>query len=163
MTQTDIVTQETAVSGSATCATEARFPTERVRPTTPVRIAMPAWDEVVTVVPTATQGPAPHDSPSRSAIVDGTGSAVHELPPFSVVSTTPCPTRDPLMMVDVVPTAVHEVRVPPVAPEWQAIPWRAPVPAGTRWRAQVVPPSDVAAITPMTWSTSTGWVAVAQQ
>ena len=163
MTQADRVTQETAVSGSATWATVARRHAEPEPPPTPVRIATPAWDAEATVVPTATQGPAAHDRPSRSAAVDSTGADTHEPPPLPEVSTTLWPARAPPRTVDVVPTAVHEFLVPPVVPEVQSMPWSAPVPAGTCWSVHVVPPSDVAAMTPTTWSTSIDWVAVAQQ
>jgi hypothetical protein len=129
----------------------------------PVRIATPAWDAEATVVPTAAQGPAAQDTPSRSADVDPNGTGTHEAPPLAELSTTPWPTRPPPRTVDVVPTAVQEVRVLLIALEVQSMPWSAPVPAGTGWRVHVVPPSEVAAITPTTWSTSTDCDAVAQQ
>src|SRR5665213_178339 len=137
-------------------------------PAVPVRITTPACGAVTAVVPTATHGPAVHETASRSADAAVTGAAAHLLPPLAVVRTTPWPVRAPPSTVAVVPTAVQEAPVPVAVlvvsvPGVQSMPWSAPVPTGTFWGAQVAPPSDVTSMAPITWPTSTDWAAVAQQ
>ena len=75
---------------------------------------MPAVADVATELPTATQDPTAGQETSRKV------AAVVEIcwldqtaPPLSLVSTTPCPDRAPLRVVDVVPTTVQRTPATP--------------------------------------------------
>lgn len=82
----------------------------------PVRTSTPAGADEATELPTATHAStAVHDT-SLSAAADAvTGWLDHRAPPLSVVRTSPCPLRDPLREVAVVPTTVQRTPATPLA------------------------------------------------
>jgi hypothetical protein len=75
---------------------------------------IPAGIDAATVLPTATHWPtATQDTPARLAEEMGTTGLVHTAPPLSEVNSTPCPDRELVTLVAVVPTTAHRAPATP--------------------------------------------------
>jgi hypothetical protein len=82
----------------------------------PVRTSTPAGADEATELPTATHAStAMHDTSLRAAAEAVTDWLDQRAPPLLVVRTSPCPLRDPLREVAVVPTTVQRTPATPLA------------------------------------------------